>query len=431
MKILIALDNSYIKDELTKKYLDLVYEYDILDMESVIEFLANTDEPYIVITKDTLNGNLTDKMYIKQLKLVSKKSKIIYIVKELSSEYKEFLFANEIFNILEGKTITIDAVCDLIEEDNKVVYKVVDNKNKKNIKDSSVPEYVIENQIVTKQLIAIYGTSGSGKSTCSSLIAKNISKKLNISLALLDMDIQNPSIDILNNLDINNNSLSQIVDDVDKQREISQIMDKYMIKDKNNKNLWYMTNNTSLFECQNKFSNKYYEKIFDNISLKYDYTIVDLPASPFLDVVPYTLLNATKIFFVINPNYISIRQAVKYLDLLNKLWDIPFERISLIINKTQKNSLDERQIESILKEYKIVASIKYNKDMEAYINGVIGNINEDICIDNLYETLNIRKTLNNSYEKSFNKNKFVTSFFLNKNKKITRSCETSNDYKSF
>lgn len=413
MNVLIALDNNYIKEELIKKYENLVYEYDLLDMESVIEFLSKTDKPYIVITKDTLEGNLTDKLYIKQLKLASPKSKIIYIVKDLSNEYKEFLFANEVFNILEGKTVTIDSIIESIEEDKKVVYKIIENGNEKKVNEAAI-EYVIENQIVPKQLIAVYGTSGSGKSNCSSIIAKNIASKLNISVALLDMDIQNPSIDILNNLEVNNNTLSQIVDDVDKQKEITSIMDKYMIKDKNNKNLWYMTNNTSLFDCQNKLSNKYYKKIYNSVGLKYDYTIIDLPASPFLDVVPYTLLNATKIFFVVNPNYISIRQAAKYLDLLSKLWDIPTEKITLVVNKIQKNSLDNVQIESILKEYKIVANIKYNKDMESYINGALGSINDQFIMDDVYKTLNIKRSLNNSLDNSFNRNKLIGRFLLNK-----------------
>lgn len=413
MKILVALNNSYIKLELEKKYQGDVYEYDILDMESVIEFLSKRSEPYIVITKDTLDGNLTDKMYIKHLKLANDKLRIIYIVKELTNEYKEFLFANEVLNILEGSTVTIESIIELIEEDKSVVYKIIDKSSNEKINEAAI-EYVVENQIVPKQLIAVYGTSGSGKSNCASILAKNISSKLNISVALLDMDIQNPAIDILNNVEGSNNTLSQIVEDVDKQKEINKIIEKYMIKDKNNKNLWYMTNNTSLFDCQNKLSNKYYKKIYNSIGLKYDYAIVDLPASPFLDVVPYTLLNATKIFFIINPNYISIRQASKYLDLINKLWDIPKEKINIIVNKTQKNSLDKYQIESILKEYKIVANINYNKDFESYINGATSNINNQINMEKIYKSLDIKKTLNNSLDNYTKKNKIIRSMFFSK-----------------
>jgi MinD-like ATPase involved in chromosome partitioning or flagellar assembly len=429
LKILVALNNSYIKSELEKKYLGNIYEYDILDMESVIEFLSKNNEPYIVITKDTLDGNLTDKMYIKHLKLANDKLRIIYIVKELTSEYKEFLFANEVLNILEGSTVTIESIIDLIEEDKSVVYKIIDKSSNEKINEAAI-EYVVENQIVPKQLIAVYGTSGSGKSNCASILAKNISSKLNISVALLDMDIQNPAIDILNNVEGSNNTLSQIVEDVDKQKEINQIIEKYMIKDKNNKNLWYMTNNTSLFDCQNKLSNKYYNKIYNSIGLKYDYAIVDLPASPFLDVVPYTLLNATKIFFIINPNYISIRQASKYLDLINKLWDIPKEKINIIVNKTQKNSLDKYQIESILKEYKIVANINYNKDFESYINGATSNINNQINMEKIYKSLDIKKTLNNSLDNYTKKNKIIRSMFFSKqNNKYEQKKEVDLDVK--
>ena len=113
-------------------------------------------------------------------------------------------------------------------------------------------------------------------------------------------------------------------------KDMNEILDKYMICDKGNKKLWYMTNNSSIFDIQNKYTNKYYEKIYNSVNLRYDYTIIDLPSSPFLDVVSYTLLNATDIFFVLNPNYISIRQGIKYLELITKLWDIPKSKIKMI-----------------------------------------------------------------------------------------------------
>ena len=63
----------------------------------------------------------------------------------------------------------------------------------------------------------------------------------------------------------------------------------------------------------------------------YDEIIIDLPSAPFLDVVPFSLMQADKILFVVNPNFISIRQAVKYIDLMVNVWQIDKEKIYLII----------------------------------------------------------------------------------------------------
>ena len=345
--IITALGNEEINNKLKDIYKDKVYLYDLYYREDVISFLKKnsydseeTLNKWIIITKENLEGDMNFKEYIEKIREISKDIRIICFVEILNDENKTFLFSKDIFDIIEGNLIKIDKIESVINSDKKVIYK--ENIGNKEIKKSKLDN---ENSIViSKELFAVYGTSGSGKSFFSSLIAKKISEKLNINVALLDMDIQNPNLDILVNAEGDSNLLSQIVEDVDKRGEISDIITKYLIKDKKNKNLSYMTSNVSLFECQNKLSNKYYEKIYSSVNQNYDYTIVDLPSAPFLDVVSYTLTNSTKIFFVINANYISIRQAIKYLDLITKLWNVPSEKIALIINKCKKNSLSISQI---------------------------------------------------------------------------------------
>ena len=387
IKILVALNNDKIfklvKKEFNKESNE-VYRYDIDTKENVIEFLSKNRDEYTVLTREDLAGSVDNKLYIKQMRAANPNVTIIYFVNSLNREYKEFLFANEVFNIFEGGDIDINKVLLSIKEDKKVVYE------KSNINEAAQKyEYNPNVSVIKKEIIAIYGTSGSGKSIISSLLAKRISKDFNIKVALLDMDIEDPSIDIINNIDEKDVSLSQIVESVDNQNEINNIIEKYMIKDAKNKNLWYITNNCSLFECQNKLSNKYYEKIYSSLYKKCDYTIIDLPSSPFLDVVPYTLNIATKIFFVINANYMSIRQAIKYINLITKLWDNDNGKIYLIVNKMQRDSLEIKQIESLLSGYKIVSVLDYSKDIEGYINGGIYDLNVDFNLSKLYEKLGL------------------------------------------
>ena len=398
MNIILAIDNEFVREKITEIYAEKVHKYDLVTKEELIEFLSIKKEPYIVITKDNLAGNLDSKMYVKQMRLASPESKVIYVVEKLDSEYKQFLFANEVFNILESSNLNINNIISSIEEDNKVVYKEVKEENIGSIKEPFFEYKVeVENKIIHKKKIAIYGTSGSGKSFISSIISKYISNDLNVSIALLDMDIQNPSIDIFNNIDNNSDGLTQMIDDLDKRRNVSDIIDKYMIKDKDNKKLWYMTNNASIFDIQNKFSNKYYEKIYTGIMEKFDFSVIDLPSSPFLDVVPYTLTECDNIFFVINPNYVSIRQAIKYIELLTKLWNISKDKIKIIVNKAQKNSLENVQIENLLEGYEILLNIPYVKDIDSYINGAISNINLEIDMKKIYKYFGIRdkSTVNN------------------------------------
>ena len=233
-----------------------------------------------------------------------------------------------------------------------------------------------------------------------------MAKYTHTDVALLDMDIENSAIDIINNVE-ESNSLMQIVEDVDKTYKVEGDISKYVVNDKVNKNLAYVTNNCSIYDVQNRLSNKYYNKIYSSLYSKYDYLFIDLPASPFLDVVQYSLNVATKIFFVVNANYISIRQAVKYINLITKFWDNDNSKIYIILNKVQNNSLETSQIESLLGGYKIIAEIEYNKNMESYINGAFSDIDVKLNMDKIYEVLGIKMSSN---LKRQDKNKFILKF---------------------
>lgn len=380
--IITALSNEQISIKLKEIYGDKVYLYDFNSRDDAIEYINNINlqEENFLITKEDLAGDVSFEEYIRS---ISGRVRVIVIVNKLDEEKRRFLFSYGIFDIIEGNVVDIEKIKELIESKQRIIYK-------KDIQDNVNCTYnVSKNIIIPKETISIYGTSGAGKSFISTIISKKLSEILNINIALLDMDIQNPSIDILANIQGESNMLSKIVDSVDKRDEILDVVKDYLIKDKSNKNLSYLTSNVSLYECQNKLSNKYYEKIYSSVFKNYDYMLIDLPSSPFLDVVPYSLLASTKIFFILNANYISIRQAIKYLDLINKLLNIPKEKIAIIVNKYKKSSLDISQIQSLIPDYNIVATINYSDQVESYINGEINDININFNINKILNWLNI------------------------------------------
>lgn len=145
-----------------------------------------------------------------------------------------------------------------------------------------------------------------------------------------------------------------------------------------------------IYECQNKISEEYYSKLYSETENEYDVLILDMPSAPFLDVVPYSLTKADKVFFVINPNFISIRQATKYLDLLVNIWKIPKEKICIVVNRVKKESLSIKQITSILDGYEICMQIPEDARLEGIINGMgefnISNVDK---VDKVAEVLGL------------------------------------------
>ena len=369
----------------------------------MLEYISKNNVD-IIITKDDLEGQMIKEIYIKQIKLLLPHVKIILFVKEMENKYLEFLYNNNIYNIIDSKEeISKQKLLDYIES-NKESRMYVDSE------DMAYQNIVINNSInvVTKKKIAVFGTNGAGKSYISSLIANMLSKKLNMNTLLLDLDVENSAMDIYNNLNCNNNMLSDIVKDVDNHTLNNKNFNSNVHK---KGKLSFITNNSSIYECQNSFSIKHYEKIYEIASQKYDVIVADVVSNVFLDVTYYSLKNADVVMFVINPNYISIRQSVKYLDLINNVWNIDKNKIKLIMNKVTENSLSQEQVEALLQEYKVCMQVEYDDNLENVING-ISKLNENTVKEDkeIYKIFGVEK--NNVQEKTeCKKTNFLYSLF--------------------
>lgn len=379
--IITAVQNDELIKKLSKMGKYIVYEQDIGNAENVLEYISKY-KPDIIITKDNISKKMTKEIYLKQIRLISPTIKIIVITEELSLEYKSFLFSQEIFNIIESPKARFETIFGMLESSNKQVVYKSENTNKLELSQDF--------NIFTKQTVAVFGTSGSGKSYIASLLGQIFSKKINLNTLLVDMDIQNPALDIYNNLDARTNILDMVMEDIDKDQFIKGSLSDSCIRSKTNGKLSFITNNIGIYECQNKINNQHYEMIYNDVLNNYDVTVFDLPSSPFLDVVSYMLLKVNKIFFVVNPNFISIRQAVKYLELLENIWKIKKENIYIVINKYTNESLSEKQILAILKDYNVILKVGYQIEIEEIING-IRDINTDSVekLEGIYKMFNL------------------------------------------
>lgn len=384
-KILIAMKNNVLIEKIKKCGKYIVHDYDIDTKEDVIEYLKkyNVD---VLITKDFLNGNMTKEEYITSLRSINRNMKIILCVEELDEIYKGFLFSYSIFDIIEGKEASFGDILSMIDATkNTIILKGNDNVVREEIKNEN------KFNVLTKQKICVFGTSGSGKSYIASVLAQITSRKLKLNTLLVDMDVQNAAIDIYNNLSSSGNNLQYVMEEIDRGSFNSQMLNELISKEKKrNGKLSFITNNMGIYECQNKLSEEYYSKLYSETENEYDVIILDMPSAPFLDVVPYSLTKADKIFFVINPNFISMRQATKYLDLLTNIWKIPKERICIVVNRSKKESLSLKQIAAILEGYNICLNVDEDVRLEGIINGMgefnIGNVEK---VDKVAEVLGL------------------------------------------
>lgn len=371
IKILVALDNNEIKEKLNIKYGNKVYNYDFSYKEDVIEYLKRYSDDYIILTRLDLPGNISYKEYILSLKKLSNKSKIVIILNKLNIDDRKFLYANEIFNIIEGNEIDIDVIYNQIETEDKVVYKTI---------------YKKPNENNTRRSIAVLGTNGAGKSFVSYLIANSIAKYTKKDVALISMDSKNSCQEILGNINCIDYETSEYINEISKNEEN---VEKYVNQSNYYKNLWYIISKNNYNQKNNNNIN--IKKFFENLENKYNYVVFDTSTCYLNTDVSQLIDWVDEIIFVINPNYISLKQAKFLLDFLSNSLNVKNNKIKIVVNKIGEFSLDIRQIKSILKLDNKIMNIKYLKMLEGYINGIIyDNVFCHKLQERLFEFLSIK-----------------------------------------
>ncbi len=356
IKILVALNNKEIKDKLDLRYKDKVYNYDFVYKEDVISYIEKYNNNYIILTRLDLSGNMNYIEYIRKLKKINTKNRIIIIIDKLEKDIKEFLFANEVFNIIEGNEIDMEVIYKQINTENKIVYKTV---YKKTINSDD------------KRKITVFGCNGSGKSFISSLIANSIAKKTKRRVILVSFDDKNSCLDIINNINCFNFDIKQFFTGEEMNYDyISKCITQSSIC----KNLWFMNSDIKLIDNRLKLNKSQMQNLTFYLESRFDYVVFDLPNYTLNSDYKILMDIANDIIFVTTPNYISIKQSKKYLDFIYNKLKISKDKLKLIINKNGNYSLDIRQVKSILNYENKFVCIKYIRTLEAYINGILYEI---------------------------------------------------------
>lgn len=267
-KLLIAIDNEKIYNDIKEKNKYEVCSRDIVYKEGVLEYLSKNNAD-VIITKDDLDGDMIKEIYIKQIKLLAPNIKVILFAKELETKYLEFLYSNDVFNVIGlNEECNFEKIINMIDSDMPELPNIIENVNKK-----TTPV-----NVVTKKKIAVFGTNGAGKSYISTLLTEIIAEKLNMNTLLIDMDVQNSAIDIYNNLNCANNLLMDIVRDINNQTiTVESFLNNIYRKGKKS----YITNNASIFDYQNNLCIRQYDKIFEIASTQYDVLVSDIPRKYF------------------------------------------------------------------------------------------------------------------------------------------------------
>ena len=334
-KIITALAEPQLNNELKKEKDFIVIGKDIQYQEGVIEILETEKEVDFLIISEALPGNEKIENLIEKIKQINNEVNIVIILENKKEELEKNLYSKNVYLILYNK-IEIKEIIKLIknkkEDENEKIKKEINDlkkiiieqnsKNKQNKKQKIKEVKELNSQ---KEIICILGSGGVGKSIFTVNLAKSLiySKK---KILIIDFDILN-------------NSLHTILGVKKYSEKISKkIKENNLIKDK-----------IGLKELKIKINKR-------------------------IDIIKKSNIN----IFIVEPNLLEIQKSKNILKIYKEEWNIDNNKINILFNKFNKNSIDINILKIIFSEYNIIGKIDINNKYNLIINKNANKIDKNI-----------------------------------------------------
>ena len=361
-KILVAIGNINIFNKLKEENEIEVVSNDILYREGILEKLEENSNIDFIIINNKIPGQYSIEDLIYLIKLKNEKIKIILIGEENKNVYcyfNEINYENIINKIINKK------------ENNNKLNKNIDNKIFEKV---NIINNIQENNKKGK-IISIIGTGGIGKSVFTVAYAKELKNK---KVLIVDFDLLNNTMEVL--LDTN--------DFINKNKtNINNEFSEYINKTKYDIDLISGVN----FIIDNEENNyKKIEYFISNIGNYYDYVLVDISNGINENYKRILLNNSNNIIFISGANILEIKKSVALLEKYCLEWNIEKNKINIILNKYNKQSVDDEIIKNIFSDFNVIGKIKNSEYIDLLINS------NNLKINKLKKEINkINKKLQN------------------------------------
>lgn len=383
-KIITALAEPQLNNELKKEKDFIVIGKDIQYQEGVIEILETEKEVDFLIISEALPGNEKIENLIEKIKQINNEVNIVIILENKKEELEKNLYSKNVYLILYNK-IEIKEIIKLIknkkEDENEKIKKEINDlkkiiieqnsKNKQNKKQKIKEVKELNSQ---KEIICILGSGGVGKSIFTVNLAKSLiySKK---KILIIDFDILNNSLHTILGVKKYSERISK------KIKENNLIKDKIGLKElkiKINKRIDLISGINLLFDSKYKINNIQFNNLFNDVKKFYDVIIIDTSSECFFNYTKDIIKKSNINIFIVEPNLLEIQKSKNILKIYKEEWNIDNNKINILFNKFNKNSIDINILKIIFSEYNIIGKIDINNKYNLMINKNANKIDKNI-----------------------------------------------------
>ena len=423
-KIITALGNPYLNEELTKEKEFEILTKDIQYQDGIFEVLEKNEQIDFIILSEILLGKNNLEELIQKIEQKNNKIKIILIIENKNEKFEKNLMLKGVQKIYYNNQVEVQEIISYIKNQNKNInynneelekmkleienLKELLAKNNINLENKKTNIELVENREELKKIITVSGTGGVGKSIITLNLA-NILKEKNQKILIIDFDVLNNSLHTI--LGINEYS-KKIKEKLEKNDLIKNKIDVRDLIIKINKKVDLISGINLIFDSQYKISSEKIKFILEELKEYYNVIIIDTSSECFFDYTKNIMSNSDINLFLLEANLLEIKKANNLLKIYTEKWKIKKEKINIIINKYNENAVDDKIIKNIFSEYKILGKIKYNKKYNNLINK---NFQEGIFTKNINKEYKVisdkiiklkRRKINLTIENIFNRIKY-------------------------
>ncbi len=338
-KILTAIGNEMINNNLREIEDIEVKEKDIFYKEGILEYLEKDSDIDIIILSETLLGEEANYYFSK----IANMNIEIYLLTNKKHFMEEF---ENIKNIR------------LFDSENDIIMTFIHNDYFENREDSLSEEYKDNFQ---KRIISVIGNYGVGKTVFCSLLGKYIARNHKV---------------LLINFDIFNDNLKYLFD-------LKKRIDFYNIDSlisKVYKNLYVLNGIKYVFNEMNKINTDKVKSLFKELKESFDYVLIDTSCETSLKFIKTIFPNCDYNIFLLEANTLEIKKAKELLEIYVMDFGLDLDKTGIFINKYNISSINPKIVAAIFNNVKILGKVNYTPKINTYINSFTKN---NIKIDDI------------------------------------------------
>lgn len=133
-----------------------------------------------------------------------------------------------------------------------------------------------------------------------------------------------------------------------------------------------------LFQDGDKIEKEKIINILNKLKNSYEIILLDTSSECFMEYTKELINESDLAIFLTEPNLIELKKSRRLLEIYVNEWKINKEKINIIFNKCNKNSIDNNILKNLFMDFKILGQIKTNENYNYMINKNFNYINKNL-----------------------------------------------------